>query len=149
MVIVMKDYEVVKDVYVVTLDNGKVVRIMKKFLEENYINGLGLDEEDAVLTWLEDEEYLINEEQEELDAEAKKYKVGAKATDNAKPRAKREVVRKENPEKEMIIREIAKILPNFAEDVNVENVGKLITFRIGEQEYKIDLVAKRKPKGDK
>ena len=46
----------------------------------------------------------------------------------------------------MIIAEIAKILPNFAENIVVENAGKLITFNIGEDAFKIDLVQKRKPK---
>ena len=46
----------------------------------------------------------------------------------------------------MIIAEIAKVLPNFAENIVVENAGKLITFSIGEDEFKLDLVQKRKPK---
>ena len=103
--------------------------------------------EEAVLTWLEDEEYLINEEQEELNKATKGTRVGnvigAKAE---KPKTQKERVKKENPTKEMIIAEIAKVLPNFAENVVVENAGKLITFTIGEDAFKIDLVQKRKPK---
>lgn len=144
----MKDYVVNGKVIEITLDNGKVVKAMTAFIE-NMMANLELDMEDAVLTWLEDEEYLINDEQAELDGEAKKVKVNVQAADKAKPRAKREVVKKENPEKEMIINEIAKILPNFAEDIKIENKTKLITFRIGTQEYKIDLVAKRQPKEGK
>ena len=46
----------------------------------------------------------------------------------------------------MVIREIAGLLPKFAEDIEILNVGKLISFRIGEEKYEIDLKQKRKPK---
>lgn len=143
----MKEFKVNGKVIEITLENGKVVKAMTSFIE-NMMKTLDLDMEDAVLTWLEDEEYIINDEQEELDATAKKVKVNVGAADKAKERKKREVVKKENPEKEMIISELAKVLPAFATDINIENNTKLITFRIGENEYKIDLVQKRKKKGE-
>lgn len=138
----MKDYVIEGKVIVATLDDGKVVKMSTDFIRKMQ-NSLGIDEEDAVLTWLEDEEYLINDEQEELVAETKKYKVKADRDVN-KPKAKREVVKKEDPEKTMVISEIAKLLPNFAQDVVIENDTKLITFRIGDNEYKLDLIKKRK-----
>ena len=46
----------------------------------------------------------------------------------------------------MIIQKIAEILPEFAENVTITNVGKLISFKIGENDYEIDLKRKRKPK---
>ena len=146
----MENYEVVKDMYVVTLENGKVVKILKSFLEKNYMEGLGLDEEDAILTWLEDEEYLVNDEQEELDAVAKENKV--KLTDKAcdKPRKKREVVKKENPTKKAIIDKLASVLPEIdCVDVVIENETKLITFKLDGKEFKLDLVERRAKKGDK
>ena len=79
----MKDYIVKGKIVEITLENGKVVKVMTEYLQR-MMDNLGLDMEDAVLTWLEDEEYLINDEQEELNGEAKKYKVGIKATDGAK-----------------------------------------------------------------
>ena len=138
----MKDYVVEGKVIVATLDDGKVVKMSTDFIRKMQ-NSLGIDEEDAVLTWLEDEEYLINDEQEELVAETKKYKVKADRDVN-KPKAKREVVKKEDPEKTMVISEIAKLFPNFAQDIVIENDTKLITFRIGDNEYKLDLIKKRK-----
>ena len=115
------------------------------------MTNLDIDKEEALLTWLEDEEYLVNDEQEELTNQAKANKsvkiIDAKAKE-VKPEKKtqKERVRKENPTKEMVISEIAKLLPNFAENVNIENAGKLITFTIGEDEFKIDLVQKRRKK---
>ena len=133
-------------VVVITLDDGREVKASTEYLE-NMVKNLDIDMEDAVLTWLEDEEYLINEEQEELHQATKGTRigkvVGAKAD---KPKTQKERTKKENPTKEMIIAEIAKILPNFAENVVIENAGKLITFNIGDDVFKLDLVQKRKPK---
>lgn len=147
----MKDYKVVGKVINIELENGKIVKVATDYIRKN-MSILEIDEEDAILTWLEDEGYLINDEQEELNQEAKKNKVnvGAKAEkETVKKKTQKERTVKENPTKEMVIAEIAKILPNFAENVVIENKGKLITFRIGEDEFKLDLVQKRKKKEDK
>ena len=145
----MEKFVVNGKVVVITLDNGKEVKASTAYLE-NMVKNLGIDMEEAVLTWLEDEEYLINEEQEELTKQTKGTRVGsivgAKDEKKVTKKTQKERVQKENPTKEMIIAEIAKILPNFAENIKIENKGKLITFNIGEDAFKIDLVQKRKPK---
>ena len=144
----MKEYVVKGNAIEVTLDNGKVVKVAAKYIQR-MVDNLEIDEEEAILTWLEDEEYLTNDEQEELTEQAKANKsvkvIEAKA-EKPEKKTQKERVRKENPTKEMVIAEIAKLLPNFATDVVVENVGKLITFKIGDDEFKIDLVQKRKAK---
>lgn len=145
----MENYVINGKVVVITLENGKEVKASTEYLE-NMVKNLDIDMDEAVLTWLEDEEYLINDEQEELVKKSKDNKVLAslhRGKDYDKPKkTQKERVAKENPTKEMVIAEIAKILPNFAENVIVENKGKLITFTIGEDNFKIDLVQKRKPK---
>ena len=87
-------------------------------------------------------EYLTNDEQEELVALAKENKsvkiIDAK-TEKPKKKTQKERTRKENPTKEMVIAKIAEMLPEFAQNVVIENKGKLITFTIGEDEFKIDL----------
>lgn len=116
-------------------------------LIENYMKTLELTKEEAIQMYLEDEEIEINEEQEALTKKAKENHVTAHlgARKNVENK-KTERVRKENPTKEMIIKEVAKILPQFAQNVKIENVGKIITFSIGEDEFKIDLTQKRKKK---
>ena len=146
----MKDYVVNGRVVDITLENGKVVKASTAFLE-NMMKNLDIDMDEAVFTWLEDEEYLINEEQAELTKQAKENKsikiIGAKAEKKiAAKKTQKERVIKENPTKEMIISAIAELLPNFAQNVVVENKGKLITFTVGEDEFKLDLTQKRKPK---
>ena len=128
--------------------NGKNIRIPDAEIQLN-MEKLHMTKEEAIQVWLEDEGYVENEEQEELCRKAKENRItatihGASAIN--KKKTQRERVRKENPTKEMVIAEIAKILPNFAENVQVLNIGKLISFTIGENTYEIDLKQKRKPK---
>ena len=128
--------------------NGKNIRIPDVDIERS-MKTLDLTKEEAIQVWLEDEGYLENEEQEELCKKAKENRITAtihEASAINKKKTQRERVRKENPTKEMVIAEIAKILPNFAENVQVLNIGKLISFTIGENTYEIDLKQKRKPK---
>ena len=144
----MKEYIVNGNAIEVTLDDGRVVKVAAKYIQR-MVQKLEIDEEEAILTWLEDEEYLTNDEQEELVALAKENKsvkiIDAK-TEKHKKKTQKERTRKENPTKEMVIAKIAEMLPEFAQNVVIENKGKLITFTIGEDEFKIDLVQKRKKK---
>lgn len=129
--------------------NGKNINIPDADIERS-MKSLELTKEEAIQMWLEDEGYLENEEQEELEKKAKENRITATihqaSAKDPRKKTQKERVRKENPTKEMVIREIAALLPKFAEDIEVLNVGKLISFRIGEEKYEIDLKQKRKPK---
>lgn len=133
------------------LNEKKEVRIPDTDIER-LVKTMQIDKEDAIQIWLEDEGYLINEEQEQLNQKAKENKSHKIAKAERKApivlKNKKEKAVKENPTKEMVIAEIAKILPNFATDINIENKAKIITFRIGNEEYKLDLIQKRKKKGE-
>lgn len=147
----MENYVINGKVVDITLENGKVVKAMTSYLE-NMTKKLDIDMDEAVLTWLEDEGYLVNEEQEELCAAAKENKSLAAARKGIRDGAKekKKVVRtiKENPTKEMIISEIAKCIEaiNGTANMIVENKGKLITFELNNESFKIDLIQRRKPK---
>ena len=147
----MENYVINGKVVDITLENGKVVKAMTSYLE-NMVKTLDIDMDEAVLTWLEDEGYLVNEEQEELCATAKENKSLAAARkgirDGAKEKKKAVRTVKENPTKEMIIATIAKCIEALdgATNMVVENKGKLITFDMAGESFKIDLVQKRKPK---
>ena len=111
---------------------------------------LGITKDEAIQVWLEDEGYLENEEQEELEAKAKKNRITAtihqaSAKDPAK-KTQKERVRKEDPTKELIIAKTAEFLKDYAENVTITNIGKLISFKIGEDDYEFNLIRKRKPK---
>ena len=146
----MKEYTVNGKVIDITLENGKVVKASTKFIE-NMMNTLDIDMEDAVLTWLEDEEYLINDEQEELNKNAKGVVKLVAANKKKETKEKKSREKKANPVKEGLTDYLAEMLSKFdgTEDVVIENRGKLITFKIGEREFKLDLIEKRTKKVEK
>ena len=136
----------------VTLEDDRIVKVSSRYID-NLVRNLEIDEEEAILTYLEDEEYLINEEQEELNTKAKENKVLAslhrtKGENVEKTAVKRVRTVKENPTKEMLISKIAEAVAALdgVTDLTIENKGKLITFTLNDESYKIDLVQKRKTK---
>ena len=127
------------------LENGKVIRINEKTIE-NLMDKLDLDREDAIQVYLEDEGYEINEEQEELTQKAKDNKITAsihKAEGKKKERKK--VERKPNPDKEFLISMLAEDLDECENcaNVNIENIGKIITFEYNGKKFKLDLIETR------
>ena len=141
----MEDYKINGKYIEITLKNGKVVRCEKEWAEKS-MKALDTDLEDVILMWLEDEKYIINEEQEELNKKAKGV-VKPQAGDKTK-RKPREKTQKENPTKERIIAEIAQALQALGvSNLKIENKAKLITFDYEMESFKVDLVQKRKPKG--
>lgn len=143
----MKDY-IVKEKWVeITMENGKQYKVDRKWVDKSMKN-LDTDIEDVLLMWLEDNEYLVNDEQEELDKEAKgKVKLVATNEEKAKKKTPKERVQKENPTKELIIQTIAKALETLdTTDIIIENKTKIITFSMNNEQFKVDLVQKRKNK---
>ena len=146
----MKNYTIKGSLIEIVLDNDKVVKVGKTYIDR-CIDKLGIDMEDALLTWLEDEGHLENLDQVELCNQAKENKsnkiIDAKV-EKAKAKTPKERVQKAQPEKEYIIGVIAELLEDIT-DVNsltIENKAKIITFTYKNSEYKLDLTQKRKPK---
>jgi hypothetical protein len=131
------------------LKGGKRVNIPDATIN-NYRKMLGLTQREAIQMWLEDEGYEVNAEQEALCQKAKENRVTAtvhKARAEYTQKTQRERVKKPDPTKEGIIAAIAEMLPTLnAENVEVVNSGKIITFTIGKDKYKLDLIRQRPPK---
>lgn len=146
----MKDYKINGKVIEMTLDNGKVVKCATEWAERS-MKALDTDMENVLLMFLEDNNYLENEEQQELDNKAKVNKVKLTATsEKVVKKTPKERVQKENPTKELIISTIAKALENLnITDLTIENKAKLITFSLNNEDFKVDLVQKRKKKEEK
>lgn len=125
---------------------GKVINIPNT--ELNKLQGLlRISRSEAINVWLSDNDYIEVAEIEELTAKAKENKVSHNARAEYKPKTQRERVVKADPTKEGIISAIAEMLPTLnAENVVIANKGKLITFTIGEDNYKLDLIRQRLPK---
>jgi chemotaxis signal transduction protein len=128
--------------------NNKVVKIPQKEID-NLMKTLELTEQEAIQTWLDDNDYTTNEVVEELTKKAKDNKTTLinKARVNVKnKKITRE--RKENPTKALIIAEIFNKLTEIEgiSQLKVENKEKLVTFSLNDNEYKLDLVQKRAKK---
>lgn len=109
---------------------------------------LDLTEQEAIDTWLTDNDYTTNEQVEELTKKAKANgttKIGARVNVENK-KVVRE--RKENPTKAFIIEQLWQKLAEIEHiyDLKVENKEKLITFTYNGNDYKLDLVQKRQKK---
>lgn len=135
------------------LPSGKVVRVPMAEINKSMAL-LGLTKDEAIQMYLEDEGYLENEEQTALERKAKESRITAtihqaKSTE-VKQKTQKERVKKADPTKEGVIKAIAEMLPDLnATDIVIVNEGKLITFKIGADEYKVDLIRKRPPKEGK
>lgn len=115
---------------------------------EKLMKTLDLTEQEAIDTWLTDNDYTTNEQVEELTKKAKANgttKIGARVNVENK-KVVRE--RKENPTKAFIIEQLWQKLAEIDHIYNlkVENKEKLITFTYNGNDYKLDLVQKRQKK---
>ena len=131
----MKEY-IVKEKWVeIILENGKSIKVDKQWVDKS-IKNLDTDIEDVLLMYLEDNDILVNEEQEELDKNAKgKVKLVATNEQKAKKKTPKERVQKENPTKELIIKTIAKALETLETDnIVIENKTKIITFSMNNEQ---------------
>lgn len=144
----MINYEIVGNMIIATLENGKTVKIGKAWAEKT-IEKLDTNMEDVVLMYLEDEGYINNPDQMELDAKAKQNKshkiVNAKS--EVVKKTPKERVQKDNPTKEKIIQTIYTALQGLdTSNLTIENKGKIVTFTLEGEDFKVDLTQKRKPK---
>lgn len=134
------------------LASGKVVNIPTAEIQRNMAL-LKISRDEAVDLWLYDNEYIGNDEADALTNKAKENRITAtihQAKAEYKQKTQRERVKKEDPTKEGIIKAVAEMLPSLnAENIEIVNAGKLITFTIGADKYKLDLIRQRPPKEDK
>ena len=130
-----------------TLKNGKVVNIPDKEIEQS-MKVLELTKEEAIEMWLEDNDYEVNEEQVALDEKAKKVKIqhGASAIDKqTKQKTERKVVASD--EKQALFDNIYhNLVEIYGGNVEIVKENKLLTLKIGQKTFKVDLIEQRPPK---
>lgn len=131
------------------LAGGKVVQVPNAEVSKLQV-ALGCSRAEAVECWLYDNEYIDCPEADELTEKAKENKIQHKARAEVKQKTQRERVVKEDKVKEDIIQAVANMLPTLnAENVVIEKKGKLITFSVGNDKFKFDLIRQRPPKESK
>ena len=130
-----------------TLKNGKVINIPDKEIEQS-MKVLELTNEEAIEMWLEDNDYEVNEEQVALDEKAKKVKIqhGASAVDKqTKEKKERKVVASD--EKQALFDNIYhNLVEIYGGTVEIVKENKLLTLKIGQKTFKVDLIEQRPPK---
>lgn len=128
--------------------NNKEIKIPDEDIV-TLMKSLDLTKEEAIETWLDDNDYTVNEEVERLTKKAKDNRIMATIHEakSDKPRAKRVVEKKEDVVKEDIIKRTAEMLAAVAENVKITNVSKIIEFDMPNGDhFKFDLVRQRKTK---
>lgn len=135
--------------------NGRTIKIPDKDIQ-NLQTTLELSKEEAIETWLSDNDYISDETVEELTKKAKENRItgkihGAKAETAKKERKPRE--KKENPLKKQIISgihdyfldEIGHVFPKNT-TITVRNDEKYIDLCVDGVEFTINLVQHRTKK---
>ncbi len=130
-----------------TLDNGKTINIPDEDIKQLQTHH-NISQNEAIYTWLVDEDYIEDETVEELTKRAKTNRITATIhqAKSTGEKVKKSRPKKENPEKMEIIKKLADFLPSFVENVTIINDSKIIEFTIGDNLYKLDLIQHRKPK---
>lgn len=129
-----------------TLDNGKSVNIPKSEIEK-LMSSLELSEKDAIDLWLCDNNLEEDEEQTELDEKASKVRIDKDIIQKKPKKERKKPEKKVSDAKKELFNEILSDLQDiYKENVEVLNENKLISVRIGEKLFKIDVIETRSPK---
>ena len=130
---------------------------MAETLVQKHMRLLGITEEEA-LQLIADDKAIDKGEKMDFDLSKEQQKTAKKYTTTGTKKKTptvykfdtKEKKRKENPTKASIIAEISKFLEetseNACENVTITNAERQISFKIGENDYELTLVQKRKPK---
>lgn len=132
--------------------NGKTLNIPDEWID-NFVDHIdGATIQDAIDTWLEDNDYIVSPETVALQEKAKANRKDImKNGKSMKERKKVERVRKPNEDKRTIISWLKVLFEGFAlngeiENVAVANIEREVTFVMGDVTYSVTLTAHRKPK---
>jgi len=126
--------------------DGKIIIIPDKELDK-LMSSLELTRQDAIDLWLSDNGYEDNEEQEELDEKASKVKILKDISQKKSKKGRKPVIKAVSDEKKALFNEISGFLKRvYGINTEIITENKLITVRIGDKTFKIDVIEQRKPK---
>jgi hypothetical protein len=126
--------------------SGRAVEIPALEIK-NLMSSLDLSETDAIDLWLCDNGYEEDEEQTKLDEKASKVKISHEI-DAKKPKKERKKPEKKvsDAKKELFSEILSNLQDVYKENVEVLTENKLISVKIGETRFKIDVIQQRPPK---
>lgn len=129
------------------LSTGAIIEIPDKEIENLMLN-LDLTKIEAVETWLVDNDYEINEEQQKLDEKAKKVKVNRETGRKVEKKPRKPANIKVSDEKKELFSALGAFLGEYCSEkggkweISIEN--KLFLAEINGKKFKIDLIQQRK-----
>lgn len=128
--------------------NGKSINIADDELKSIMALDSEMTKEEAIQIWLEDNEYLDNEEQNELQEKASAVKIDHGAESDKKQRKKSDKPKtvKVSQNKQDLFQRIATFLKNEYENVEILTENKLFQVKIGSDTFKIDVIQQRNKK---
>lgn len=129
-----------------TLKNGRSVVIPDKEIDK-LVQSLEISIEDAVDLWLDDNGYEVNEIAKELDEKASKVHIDRDVTQKTSKKERKKPEIKTSDEKKELFSEILSDLEDvYRGNVTVLNENKLISVKIGDKTFKIDIIQCRPQK---
>lgn len=129
-----------------TLKNGRSIVIPDKEIDK-LVSSLEISIEDAIDLWLDDNNIETNEIAEELDEKASKVKIERDIVQVSTKKERKKPEKKVSDEKKELFSEILSDLEDvYKENVTVLNENKLISVRIGDKCFKIDVIEQRPSK---
>lgn len=128
--------------YWIHKNNGKEIKIPLKDIEQ-LMNGCKCSKFEAVNIWLADHDFIVNQEQEELDKSAKN--AGFRAESGKKTSKKPRTV-KISAEKQQFFNEIASFLTENGYNFEILKENKLFSVKVGDKTLKLDIVEQRPSK---
>jgi hypothetical protein len=127
-----------------TLDSGRVIEIEDKAIR-NLMDGCKCTKEEAIDIWLTDHDYIVNQEQEKLNKSAKNAGFRAQSgTKTSKKAHKTKVSAEKIVLFNTILRNLDRCEGVSAENISILKENKLISVKIGDKTFKIDVIGQRK-----
>lgn len=123
-----------------TLDSGRIIEIGDNAIK-NLMDACGCSKEEAIDIWLTDHDFIVNQEQEELDKSAKN--TGFRAESGKKTSKKPRTV-KISAEKVLLFNEIKALLLKSTYFNGTLTENRQLSAKIGEKTFKITITEDRK-----
>lgn len=130
--------------------NNKKVNIPDEVIK-NYMVKYEITEQESIEMWLFDNDLMENEEVDRLTQKAKDNKVistihQASAVDKTKKKSKPKTVKVSDEKKTLFNQIFSELQYEYGENAQIVKENKLITVKVGEKSFKIDVIETRPPK---